>query len=95
MKWNFTIIETGLAFSSLLIGYLLCWAIFQYVYIKDRAAVRRDPNIHTPEHRLKALLYLGPLLPIGLLGLGFCSLGPPNVPWVAPLLFIMLIGIAN
>jgi MFS family permease len=93
-KWNFTIVEMGLAFSSLLVGYLLCWAIFQYIYTKDRAAVRRDPNVHTPERRLKALLYLGPLLPIGLLGLGFCSLGP-NIPWIAPLLFIMLIGIAN
>jgi hypothetical protein len=35
-----------------------------------------------------------PLLPIGILGGAFVSTGPP-LPWIAPLLFSVLIGMAN
>ena len=35
-----------------------------------------------------------PLEPIGLFGFAWTSLGPP-IPWIAPLLFSALIGIAN
>lgn len=94
-RWSFTVIETGLSFSALLIGYVLCWAVYQYLYSRDRAAVRRNPDAFSPEHRLKALLALGILLPVGLYGLAFTSLGPPQVHWIAPLLFIILIGVAN
>ncbi|KAJ5641722.1 hypothetical protein N7490_005722 [Penicillium lividum] len=36
-----------------------------------------------------------PCLPIGLFGFAWTSLGPPQVPWIAPMLFTMVIGIAN
>jgi MFS family permease len=94
-RWNFTGIQIGLSFSALLIGYVICWAIYQYLYTRDRAAVRANPGVYAPEHRLKALLFLGMLLPVGLLGLAFTSLGPPDVHWIAPLFFIVMIGIAN
>jgi hypothetical protein len=36
-----------------------------------------------------------PLLPIGLFGFAWTSLGPPRVPWIAPMIFTTVIGIAN
>ena len=36
-----------------------------------------------------------PLEPIGLFGFAWTSVGPPNVPWIAPLIFATLIAIAN
>lgn len=35
------------------------------------------------------------LEPIGLFGFAWTSLGPPKVPWIAPMLFSGLVGIAN
>ena len=48
-------------------------------------------------YRMK-LLIMGtviPLLPIGLFGFAWTSLGPPHVPWIAPMIFTAVIGIAN
>lgn len=36
-----------------------------------------------------------PCLPIGLFGFAWTTLGPPNVHWIAPMIFTMVIGIAN
>ncbi|KAJ5937543.1 hypothetical protein N7454_003885 [Penicillium verhagenii] len=36
-----------------------------------------------------------PCLPIGLFGFAWTSLGPPHVPWIAPMIFTAVIGIAN
>jgi hypothetical protein len=94
-KWQFSVVDSGISFSALLGGYVLCWAIYQYLYTQDRAAVRRNPDIFTPEHRLKALLTLGALLPLGLLGLAFTSLGPADVHWIGVHFFIVMIGVAN
>jgi len=44
---------------------------------------------------LQWLLFLAPLETIGLFGFAWTSLGPPKIPWIAPLLFSSLIGIAN
>lgn len=38
---------------------------------------------------------MAPTLPIGLLGFAWTSLGPPNVHWIAPMIFSVLIAIAN
>lgn len=48
-----------------------------------------------PEERLWWLLWLAPLEAIGLIGFAWTSLGPPQVPWIAPLIFSALVGIAN
>ncbi|KAF2192796.1 MFS general substrate transporter [Zopfia rhizophila CBS 207.26] len=47
-----------------------------------------------PESRLWWLLFIVPLLPIGIFGFAFVSTGPP-LPWIAPLMFSVLIGMAN
>lgn len=81
--------------SSLLIGYIIAYISFLPVYRADRKAMNGDPHAIKPERRLWWLLYLAPLEFLGLLGFGFCSLGPPAVHWIAPLIFTALIGIAN
>lgn len=94
-KWNFSTIAIGLSFLPLLIGYFIAYASFLPVYKRDRKMMNGDENRIKPEQRLWWLLYLAPLEAIGLFGFAFCSLGPPHVPWIAPLLCTVLIGIAN
>ena len=48
-----------------------------------------------PERRMKGLLWLVLLEPIGLFAFAWTSLGPPEVHWIAPLIFVAMIGIAN
>ena len=38
---------------------------------------------------------MAPLLSIGLFGFSWTSLGPPQVHWIAPMIFSALIAIAN
>lgn len=40
-------------------------------------------------------LQVAPLLTIGLFGFAWTSLGPPHVHWIAPMIFSVLIAIAN
>ena len=44
---------------------------------------------------LSDVFSVGPLLPIGLFGVAWTSFGPPITPWIAPMIFIALFGIAN
>jgi hypothetical protein len=48
-----------------------------------------------PERRMIGLLWLVLLEPIGLFAFAWTSLGPPEVHWIAPLIFVAMIGIAN
>lgn len=93
-QWNFSILDIGLSFIALLVGYTLASASYWYWYRRDGAALKKNPTAFKPERRLWWLLFLVPLLPIGLLGFGFSSLGPP-IPWIVVLIFAALIGIAN
>lgn len=95
-KWHFSPIATGLAFTPLLIGYLLAYASFLPIYARDIRDLRHSPATFPPERRLRWLLVLVLLEPLGLFGFAWCSLGPDaNVPWIALLIFTALIGIAN
>ena len=97
-KYNFTKAQIGLSFTPLLIGYVISTGTFLPFYRHD-AKVRKShpdiPDFYPPERRLRWLLVLVLLEPIGLLGFSFGSLGPDYVPWIVPLLFTALIGIAN
>ena len=93
--WNFSTIAIGLSFVPLLIGYLLAYLSFLPVYRRDRRELRENPEGFAPERRLWWLVFLVLLEPIGLFGFGWGSLGPPQVPWIVPLFFTALIGIAN
>jgi MFS family permease len=94
-QYNFSIIQNGLFFLSLLIGYLIAYGYFLPFVRHDIRKRKRNPGKVKPETRLDGLLWVVPLLPIGLFGFSWTSLGPEYVPWIAPALFAMLIGIAN
>jgi len=91
--WGFTASQLGLALCALFIGY---WAAgFAYFpVIRRHNQQRRSGKILEPESRLWFLQYIVLLLPIGLFGSAFVVTGPP-IPWIAPLIFAVLIGCAN
>lgn len=61
----------------------------------QRKIRRRDSDALLPETRLWWLLWTAPLETIGLFGFAWTSFGPPNVHWIAPMIFSVLIAIAN
>lgn len=93
-QWHFNYVTKGFCFVPLLIGCLITYASFLPVYRHDRSIMQGDTSKMRPERRLWWLLYLVPLMPIGLFGFAWCSQGPP-IHWFAPLFFTALIGIAN
>lgn len=95
-QWNFSTLELGWTFWPINIGYLIAYvSYFPWIH-KDRQAFRKyGPDAVAPERRLWWLLYLAPLETIGLFGFAWTSLGPPQVHWVAPMIFSALVAIAN
>lgn len=95
-QWGFTPYQIGLAYVPINLGYLLGFLIFMPIIHKHRKIRRTQGNdALLPEARLWMLLFLAPLEPIGLFGFAWTSIGPPNVHWIAPMIFSVLIAIAN
>ncbi|KAF2860645.1 MFS general substrate transporter, partial [Piedraia hortae CBS 480.64] len=94
-QWGFGYKEKGFSFVALLIGYFLAAIFFIPIYMKDTKTMKSSKEPMPPERRLWGLLWTAPLLPLGLAGFAGTSYGPPTVPWIAPLLFVLCIGIAN
>jgi len=95
-QWGFGTVQTGLSFLPLLIGYIIAYLSYLPSIHKFRGQRRKDPNSVAPEKRLWWLLYLAPLEAIGLFGFAWTSLGPSyGIPWIAPMIFSCLVGIAN
>ncbi|RAR15709.1 MFS general substrate transporter [Stemphylium lycopersici] len=91
--WGFTPTQLGLALFALFIGYWLA-AFIYYPVIRRHNQQRANGKVLSPESRLSALRWVVLLLPIGLFGSAFVVTGPP-LPWIAPLIFAVLIGCAN
>ncbi|KAL8717178.1 MAG: hypothetical protein Q9225_005554 [Loekoesia sp. 1 TL-2023] len=95
-QWGFGIVAIGLAFIPINIGYIIAWFSFFPFIHRHRKIRRRDPDALQPEARLYWLLYTAPLETIGLFGFAWTSLGPSrDVHWIAPMIFSVLIAIAN
>lgn len=95
-QWNFSVPALGMAFIPLLIGYFIAYFSFFPGIHSQRAKRRADPDSLQPEARLWWLLFTAPFLTIGLFGFAWTSLGPSHgIPWIAPLIFSALVGIAN
>ena len=95
-QWGFGTIGISLSFLPLLIGYFLSYLSYLPSIHRFRGIRRKDPNALEPEARLWWLLYLAPLEAIGLFGFAWTSLGPDyGIPWIAPMIFSCLVGIAN
>ncbi|CAI6336829.1 unnamed protein product [Periconia digitata] len=93
-QWNFTPTQLGLAMIALLLGYIFAYLSFFPIIRNHNQRRIHNPASLTEESRLWWLLFLAPLLPLGLLGSAFTVTGPP-LPWIAPLVFAVLIGAAN
>ena len=91
--WGFTPSQLGLALFALFIGYWLA-AVLYVPVIRKHNQQRSNGKVLSPESRLSALRWIVLLLPIGLFGSAFVVAGPP-LPWIAPLIFAVLIGCAN
>jgi len=95
-QWNFDTVQIGLTFIAIVIGYILAYLMF----IPDLSRQRYIRHKHgdasrLPERRLLLLLFIAPLETIGLFGFAWTSMGPAYTPWIAPLIFVCLIAIAN
>lgn len=88
-------LKIGLTFLSINIGYIVSFFSFFPTIMHQRKMRRSAPEKVRPEARLWWLLFLAPLEIIGLFGFAWTSLGPPDVHWMAPLVFAFLIAIAN
>lgn len=95
-QWGFGPNGVALAFIPILIGYFIAYFSYFPWIIRDRRILReKGSDAFPPEHRLYWLLYLAPLETIGLFGFAWTSLGPPQVHWIAPMIFSSCIAIAN
>ena len=95
-QWGFGTLQIAWAFFPIIIGYLLAYASYLPWIARDRRIIKaKGEDALTPEHRLYWLLYLAPLETIGLFGFAWTSLGPPQVHWIAPMIFACMIAIAN
>lgn len=94
-QWKFTPSQIGLAFIPIGIGYVIAYLMWFPFIHRVLWRHKTQPQNVKPEIRLFYLLWTAPLLCIGLFGFAWTSLGPPYTPWIAPMLFSTLIGIAN
>jgi MFS family permease len=96
-KWDFGILAQAWAFIPINLAYFIAYLMYLPCFMRDNHWRRKKgDDWFLPERRLKVLLWLAPLEPIGLIGFAWCSLGPGyNVHWIAPMIFSTLVGIAN
>lgn len=93
-QWGFNMAQVGYSFFALFIGYMIAYGVAVVHFACNPGRPKKNNAI--PEQRLWLLLWLVPLMPIGLMCLGFTSLGPAyKVHWTGPVLSVLLIGIAN
>lgn len=95
-QYGFSTVQIGLSFLPILISYPLAYLSYLPSIHHFRGIRRKDPGRLQPEVRLWWLLFLAPLETIGIFGFAWTSSGPQaGIPWIAPMLFSGLIGIAN
>ncbi|KAL4882258.1 major facilitator superfamily domain-containing protein [Aspergillus karnatakaensis] len=95
-QWGFDALRIGLCFSTILIGYLMAYAIFLPDIWRQRK-IRREQGAaaRLPERRLLLLLFIAPLETIGLFGFAWTTMGPDYNHWIVPHVFVLMIAIAN
>ncbi|KAF2967560.1 hypothetical protein GQX73_g5963 [Xylaria multiplex] len=77
--WNFSVIETGLAFIPIGVAYIVAYLLFIPVIRRNRRLRQQKPA--------------SPCLPIGLIIFAWTS--DPAVHWITPMIGCMFIGVAN
>ncbi|KAK8136115.1 MFS general substrate transporter [Apiospora sp. TS-2023a] len=94
-QYGFETHQIGLAFMGTIIAYIIAYFTYLPVIWHHNKTRKIDPDRLSPESRLWWLLWLAPLLPIGLFGFSWTSFGPDKSHWIAPIIFAAVIGIAN
>lgn len=95
-QWGFGTLQIAWAFIPIIIGYGIAYLSYFPWIARDQKFIKKyGLDAFIPERRLYWLLYLAPLECIGLFGFAWTSLGPPQVHWIAPMIFSCLIAIAN
>ncbi|TKX20583.1 MFS transporter-like protein 135 [Elsinoe australis] len=96
-QWGFSTVQVGLAYIPIAIGYFIAWFSFMPFFARDQKFMaKHGSDAMQPERRLYWLLWMAPLETIGLFGFAWTSSGPQaGIPWIAPMIFSCLVGIAN
>ncbi|KAL4929787.1 putative MFS multidrug transporter [Aspergillus undulatus] len=95
-QWDFNPLEIGMCFGTILIGYGLAYAIFlPDIWRQHQVRIKHGTAARLPERRLLLLLFIAPLETIGLFGFAWTTMGPEVNHWIVPLVFVLLIAIAN
>lgn len=95
-QWGFGATACGLTFIPILIGYFIAYGIHIPDVYRQRKIIREQGEAaRVAERRLLLLLFIAPLESIGLFGFAWTSMGPEYNPWIAPMIFTVLIAIAN
>ncbi|KAK7996017.1 MFS general substrate transporter [Apiospora marii] len=85
-QYGFETYQIGLAFMGTIVAYIIAYLTYLPVIWHHNK---------TRKSRLWWLLWLAPLLPLGLFGFAWTSFGPDRSHWIAPIVFAAVIGIAN
>lgn len=95
--WGFGILAQAWAVIPINAAYVIAYFTYFPWFRRDEAIRQAHGNDSlVPERRLKWLLFLAPLEPIGLFGFAWTSLGQAhNVHWIGSMIFSGCVGIAN
>ncbi|GKZ33983.1 hypothetical protein AbraIFM66950_004114 [Aspergillus brasiliensis] len=95
--WGFGILGQAWAVIPINIGYVIAYfSYFPWFWRDQKIRDAKGDDALPAERRLKWLLYLALLEPIGLFGFAWTSLGQEyGIPWIASMIFSTLVGIAN
>ncbi|OTA62332.1 MFS general substrate transporter, partial [Hypoxylon sp. EC38] len=97
-QYGFSPIQVGLCFIPIGIGYMFAYAIFFVFIIRNVSLRSKRPQDEYAQYesRLTPLLWMAPLLPIGLLVFAFtAAYFTTPIHWLPSMIGSFLIGIAN
>ncbi|PLN77154.1 MFS general substrate transporter [Aspergillus taichungensis] len=95
--WGFGTLAQAWAFIPINLAYAIGYfSYFPWFWRDQKIRKRHGDDAIPPERRLKWLLFLAPLEPIGLFGFAWTSFGKERgVHWIGSMIFSALVGIAN
>ncbi|KAJ5124877.1 uncharacterized protein N7515_008702 [Penicillium bovifimosum] len=95
--WGFGTLGVAWAMIPINAAYFIAYFSYFPWFIRDqKLRLRHGDAAIPPERRLKWLLFLAPLQPIGLFGFAWTSFGNSrNVHWIGSMIFSACVGIAN
>ncbi|KAJ5415578.1 hypothetical protein N7465_004273 [Penicillium sp. CMV-2018d] len=95
--WGFGTLAQAWAVIPINAAYFIAYFSYFPWFMRDqKLRLRHGDAAIPPERRLKWLLFLAPLEPIGLFGFAWTSFGDSkNVHWIGSMIFSGCVGIAN